>query len=149
MQTPPPSSLTVGSNPPVHFSCKIQSGGPGTGSRSSGFGLGSPGLATTPGSVGGSQGILTISSDAQVYCPDPSLKSIYTFQLDSAFGQASPLPEAFRTVVQPLVATTLRGHNSVCVVVGDDAAEKACLVEGQASTEPAGGAALRARTPAG
>ena len=73
-----------------------------------------------------------------VYCPDPSLTSVSTFQLDTAFDQLSTTEELFGVVVRPLVNAVARGQNAVCAVCGEDETAKSLLTEGRPGSSLAG-----------
>ena len=101
----------------MHFSCRVVPSGS---------------LALSGGDPASQQrGVVTITSDALVYCPDPNLKNIFSFQMDSAFGPTTPAADFFRAAVQPLVTTALRGQNATCVVCGDDEGDKVTVAEGR------------------
>ncbi len=82
--------------------------------------------------------MVTLSHDAAVYCPDPTLSSVSTFQLDTAFDQHSTTNELYDAVVVPLVTSAVKGNNSVCCVVGEDEHSKSLFAEGRPASSLAG-----------
>lgn len=98
--------------PPLHFTCRVF-----------------PSHHESP--LQSQRGVVTVSHDAVVFCPDPGLTCVGTYQLDTAFDQLSTTEEVFNTTLRPLVSTVYRGANATAVVVGEDEQTKSLFAEGR------------------
>lgn len=93
------------------------------------------------------RGVITVGDDKRlVYCPEPDLSNILSFQFDRAFDESAATTSVYQGTVLPLVNSVLEGHSATAIVCGEDAYGKSMMAEGDPGQLIPGFVSLAAET---
>ena len=77
------------------------------------------------------RGVLSVSEDSRVvYCPEPNLSRLLSFDVDYAADEGGSLTKVYSNTLEHLVRKIMSGQSSMVIAAGEDSMRKQLTIEG-------------------